>query len=207
MGRNTNQIATESDVDHFGETGGFYPIPIGGDPLATKSYAESAGLQVSGSYVSNQCVKYSDLSKPADPYEDKTVIVSGTPVYNCLIARTDKPKVTESIGGGGISIQPSVETIKVTALQSGNYFVANVKNSTVGWQKIFASSTQFANYWAAFQALSYDEILTSSDRQVKIEIIKKTMYFGSDIPKTVGTFTLISFTSIDKVCDVGEWPW
>ena len=33
------------------------------------------------------------------------------------------------------------------------------------------------------------------------------MYFGSDIPKTVGTFTPVSFNSIDKVCDVGEWPW
>lgn len=205
MGKNTNQIATETEVDFFGETG-FHPTPIGGDKLATKSYAESAGLEVSGSYSSNQCVKYSDLSKPADPYEDQTVIVSGTPVYKCIIARTDTP-VAESIGGGGMIFQPSVETIKATALQSGNYFIANVKNTNIGWQKIFADSTQFENYWAAFQALTYCMILTSSDRQVKIEVIKKTMYFGSDIPKTIGTFTPVSLNSTDKVCDVGDWPW
>ena len=59
MGKNTNQIATEADLRSYLKD----KLWFASSRCPTKSEIVGWGLTVSGSYSSNQCVKWSDISK------------------------------------------------------------------------------------------------------------------------------------------------
>ena len=61
MGKNTNQIATEYDLRSYL----YDKLWFADSRCPTKSEIVSWGLTVSGTYSSNQCVKWSNISKPS----------------------------------------------------------------------------------------------------------------------------------------------
>lgn len=146
MGKNTNQIATGSDLKTYFRD----KLWSADSRCPTKSEIVSWGLTVSGSYSSNQCVKWSNISKPSSN-------IPLTIYYGIHNDKSSSAKLDNIIAYIGTSSSGPWTEIGRTSLGS----ISSTKTGTISCSipasydlgkachiRIYVGATTFNQYWS-----------------------------------------------------------